>query len=275
VSTPIAEVIVTTHANPAALDLCLLALSLQRDAQFSVCVAEDGETPDTASVLARRRSDFPGASLRHVSQPYLGFRKNRILNQAIASSAADYLVFLDGDCLAGPGFVARHLALCRPRQFVTAGVVRLSGEASSAISPDAVASGRVFGRDWLREHGAGGFRNLLKSQLMPLWLAGMLERLTPVARTWNGGNVSGWRADLLAVNGFDESLGCGGEDVDLGFRLNQLGVSGRHARYSVTVVHLHHDHPYAGVAERLACTERVWMGRVSAPMRTRQGIAKD
>lgn len=226
-------------------------------------------------MVARRKADFPAGSLRHVSQPYLGFRKNRILNQAIASSTADYLVFLDGDCLAGPGFVARHLALCRPRHFVTAGVIRLSGEASSAITPDVLASGRVFGRDWLREHDAGGFRNLLKSRLMPLWLAGMLERLTPVARTWNGGNVSGWRSDLLAVNGFDESLGCGGEDVDLGFRLNQLGVCGRHARYSVTVLHLHHDHPYASPDERGANVDRVWSGRASRPRWASRGIVKD
>ena len=107
---------------------------------------------------------------------------------------------------------------------------------------------------------------------MPRWVAEIAERLTPVSRTWNGGNASGWATDLREVNGFDESLGYGGEDVDIGFRLNQLGVRGRHARYSVTVLHLHHDRPYVCPTVRDANIARVWSGRFSRSPRTREGI---
>lgn len=268
------EVIVTTHGNAWALDLALIALARQHERGFSVCVAEDGEDSEAETVVANRRSDFPAGALRHVRQPHQGFRKNRILNTAVASSRADYLVFLDGDCLAGPGFVGRHLDLRRAGRFLTGGVVRLPEAATRSVTADIVADGLVFDRAWLRAQGAGGFRNALKSQALPKWLAGCLERLTPVARTWNGGNVSGWRDDLMSVNGFDESLGCGGEDVDLGFRLNHVGVVGRHVRYSATVVHLHHERPYEAPDERQANIRRVWAGKATAPARASQGIVK-
>lgn len=234
------------------MDLCLLALARQQHQDFDVCVAEDGELPEVAAVVARWSGRCSLGTVRHVTQPYLGFRKNRLLNRAVESSRADYLVFLDGDCLASPGFIARHLQLRERRHFVTGGVVRLSRTASDAVSSGDVESGRVFRRDWLRAHGIAGLRNLLKAELMPRWLAGALERVTPVARTWNGGNASCWKSELLSVNGFDESIGYGGDDIDFGFRLNRLGISGRHVRYTVTVLHLEHDRPYTNDAARAA-----------------------
>lgn len=266
------EVIVSVHANARALDLALLALSRQLVDPCLVCVAEDGEHEAVREVVARRRADFPEGSIRHVAQPYLGFRKNRILNRAVATSGADYLVFLDGDCLASPGFLSRHLALRRPGRFVTGGVIRLGSEASAAVTPDLCVSGRVFDRGWLCDHGVVGFAKFLKSGGLAPGLADVLERFAPTARTWNGGNVSGWRSDLLAVNGFDESLGYGAEDVDLGFRLNRLGVAGRHVRYTAPVLHLHHERPYSSDEERARNCERVASTRLSVPIRARRGI---
>jgi len=271
---PSTEIIVTVHADAAGLDLSLLALSRQRGASASICVAEDGEDAAIREVVGRRRADFPAGALRHVSQPHLGFRKNRVLNLAIASSAAEYLVFLDGDCVASPRFLARHLALRKPGRFVTGGVIRLSPAATRAVTAEHVQAGRVFALDWLRAHGAGGLRNLLKSEWLPAAIAGLAERLTTVPRTWNGGNASGWRSDLVAVNGFDESLGYGGEDVDLGFRLNRMGVVGRHVRYSAAVLHLEHDRPYAREAERAANIAKVKGSAGKVPTRAELGITK-
>lgn len=267
-----AEIVVSTHANPAALELCLLALSRQTLGGFGVCVAEDGQDAETAAVVARRAGDLPGG-LRHVTQPHEGFRKNRILNAAIGSSRADYLLFVDGDCLAAPGFAARHVGLAREGRFVTGGVVRLPEPLERGPGAEQVLSGEVFGWPWLRSRGVRGLRPYLKSGAFAGWSASLLERLTPVEPTWNGGNSSGWRKDLVAVNGFDESLGYGGEDVELGFRLNRLGVKGRHARYSAVLVHLPHPRPYMDPVERDASIERVWRGRHTVPLRTPRGIS--
>jgi GT2 family glycosyltransferase len=47
------------------------------------------------------------------------------------------------------------------------------------------------------------------------------------------------------VGGFDERMGWGGEDVDLGLRLEAAGIRCRSVRHSARVFHLEHERPYA------------------------------
>lgn len=239
------EVVVSTYNNPRALDLALHALQRQTVSGFRFCVADDGSGPDTAALVAQWQERL-GERLRHIWQADHGFRKNRILNKAIASSSASYLVFLDGDCLPSPQFVARHLELAGPRRFCTGGVIRLSQAASDDITPEGVDSGTVFGPAWLEAHGAlRGTSARLKAGLYPPWFSTLAERLTTVGRTWNGGNSSTARINLIRVNGFDENFGYGAEDIELGFRLNNAGIRGCHLRYTAPVLHLEHHRDYA------------------------------
>ena len=71
-----------------------------------------------------------------------------------------------------------------------------------------------------------------------------LDRATPVQKAWGGANSSAFRAALLAVNGFDETMKYGGEDKELGVRLTNSGVRGQHLRYVASVVHLDHPRGY-------------------------------
>ena len=252
----LAEVIVATFDNPRALDLCLSGLFVQDIGFFSVCVAEDGMDEETAQVVRRWCEAFGAGRIKHVCQPHDGFRKNSILNKAIDRSSADYLIFIDGDCVPSAGFVRRHLALARPGRFLTGGVIRLSATVSEALDSAMVASGDAFSPCWLRRQGViRGFRNYLKSGMLPRAVAGLIEILTPVSRTWNGGHASGWRKDIVAVNGFDEALTYGGEDIELGFRLNLAGIRGRHLRYSAPLLHLEHSRDYVD-PERVASNLR-------------------
>lgn len=239
------EVVVSTYNTPRALDLALHALQRQTCQGFRLCVADDGSGPDTAALIARW-NDRLGGRMRHIWQADHGFRKNRILNKAIASSQADYLIFLDGDCLPSPGFVARHLELARPRRFCTGGVIRLSQAASDDITQAAVDTGEVFGPDWLGTRGAlNNTSARLKAGRYAHWLSAVAERLTTVGRTWNGGNSSTARINLIRVNGFDENFGYGAEDIELGYRLNNAGIRGCHLRYTAPVLHLEHPRDYA------------------------------
>ena len=56
--------------------------------------------------------------------------------------------------------------------------------------------------------------------------------------------ASGWRRDIEAVNGFDERMQYGGEDRELGERLEHAGIHGKRVRYQAIVVHLDHDRGY-------------------------------
>ncbi len=64
------------------------------------------------------------------------------------------LVFIDGDVMIHPGFVARHLELARPDRWSSGSLIRLDAAATAAVTEADVASGRVFDRGWLRAHGA-------------------------------------------------------------------------------------------------------------------------
>ena len=54
-----------------------------------------------------------------------------------------------------------------------------------------------------------------------------------------------FKDDVLSVRGFDEALGYGGEDTNLGIRLNNRGIRGRRIRYSLCCLHLDHARSYA------------------------------
>jgi glycosyltransferase involved in cell wall biosynthesis len=76
------------------------------------------------------------------------------------------------------------------------------------------------------------------------WRAAFMNLITPTRASWNGHNSSGWRADLLRVNGFDERMAYWAQDREFGERLVNAGIRGVQIRYSAVCVHLHHERPY-------------------------------
>lgn len=181
------EVIVSTYNSPRFLDLCLCALAYQSQQDFDVCVADDGSTADTRERVEQWQQRHFGRRLRTVWHEDLGFRKNKILNAAIASSLADYLIFIDGDCIASPDFVSRHLALKEPSRFCTGGVVRLSAKATETASVGDIEQGRIFTVGWLRQNKSlTRLGTLLKLSLLPMVVSGALEKITPVNKKWSG-----------------------------------------------------------------------------------------
>ena len=73
----------------------------------------------------------------------------------------------------------------------------------------------------------------------------VLNFLTPTTPSWNGHNASGWKEDILAINGFDERMQYGGQDRELGERLVNYGVKSKQIRYSTVCLHLDHPRGYA------------------------------
>ena len=67
---------------------------------------------------------------------------------------------------------------------------------------------------------------------------------TPVKPRLHGHNASVWRDDAIKVNGWDERMQYGGQDLELGERLENLGVRGKTIRYSAICVHLEHKRGY-------------------------------
>ena len=119
------SILLATYNWPQALKLCLESLATQTDRDFEIIIADDGSTDSTKQVIEQLKISFP-VTIRHLWQDDQGFRKTLILNQAIAAAHGDYLVFLDGDCIVQPDFVARHRQLAQKGCLVTGSRVLLN-----------------------------------------------------------------------------------------------------------------------------------------------------
>lgn len=237
------SVIFTTYNSPDWLEKVLWGWATQTHKDFEIVVADDGSGPETRARIESLRVTL-GLNLRHVWQEDDGFQKSRILNRAVAASQGDYLVFSDGDCVPRSDFLKVHVSLARPGRFLSGGYVKLPLVTSQAVTQEDVFSGQVFRPSWLRERGAGGVKLVAKLGL-PSRMGRWADLVTTTRPSWNGHNASGWKADVVAVNGFDERMQYGGQDRELGERLENLGVRGLQVRYRAVCVHLDHPRGYA------------------------------
>jgi glycosyltransferase involved in cell wall biosynthesis len=230
------SVIVTTYNREAALGAVLRSLSRQTDACFEVVVADDGSRPATMAVIATWMSRM---RLKRVWHEDRGFRLAEIRNRAIRASAGTYCIFLDGDCMARPNFVAAHRALAEPGYFVTGNRVLLSPALSQRIlagelEPECWRLERFLAQRW-----RGNINRVAPLIGFPL---GPFRKLG--GRRWQGArgsNMAFGRADLERVDGFDATFtGWGREDSDLFVRLIRSGVRRKDGRFATGVLHLWH-----------------------------------
>lgn len=269
------ELIISTYNSPWPLTLTLLSVSRQTRLPDAVCIADDGSGPETRETIAALRARLPELNIRHEWHEDRGFEKNRILNQAIATSDAEYLIFIDGDCLIHPCFVARHLEVARPDRFCSGSLIRLDTPTTNAVTEDDVLSGRVFDRGWLRKtRNLRDITNWLKTAPLPMPVQSLIEHLYPVYRNWCGGNASAFRSAILRVNGMDEDMKYGGGDKEFGIRLENSGVKGRHLRFTAPLVHLDHPRGYKDPEKVKAHRRKIVAARRQSVTWTAQGIVK-
>ncbi len=237
------SVIVSTYNQPRLLHRCLVALGRQSCREYEVLIADDGSGEDTRSLIERHRRDF-GHPLKHVWHEDHGFRKTEILNKSVLAASGEYLVFLDGDCIAHPDFISQHVLGARPGHYLNGSLIRLGRDLSERISEAAIHSGRAFQAAWLTRQGRGFNRRYLRLAL-PGGLRRRLDRHTPTKLYWLGSNSSCFRADALAINGFDHRFTYGFEDADFGYRLELSGIKASTVRWTAVVLHLWHERPWS------------------------------
>jgi glycosyltransferase involved in cell wall biosynthesis len=263
------SIIVTTYNREDALDAVLRSLARQDDSDFEVIIADDGSGEATTKLVDAWKVRF-GRRLDHVWHTDRGFRAAEIRNRAILAARGAYCVFLDGDCIVRPDFIATHRRLADPGWFVTGNRVLLSAELTTEVLREKLnPASWGFGR-WFAERWRGGVNRLAALLHLPL---GPLRRVRQ--RVWQGArscNLAIWRTDLDCIDGFDADYsGWGKEDSDIIIRLLHAGVRRKDGTFATGVLHLwHRDADRSQLAEN----ERKLAGVAAGDrIRARQGLS--
>lgn len=236
------SVIITTYNAEEWLRNVLIGYSIQTESDFEIVIADDGSTSATHELLENFTAKFKHPII-HVWHEDNGFQKSKILNKAILKANSDYLLFTDGDCIPREDFVATHLKYQEKGYFLSGGYFKLPMIISESILENDIVSQDCFRLSWIKTKG---FKASFKSSKLSKsnMFAQFMNWITPTKRSWNGHNSSGWKSDLISINGFNEDMQYGGLDRELGERLFNYGLLSKQIRYSAICLHLDHSRGY-------------------------------
>lgn len=237
-----ASIIISTYNSPLWLQKVLWGYEVQVEENFEIVIADDGSTAETAEMIKVMQNQTK-LHINHVWHKDQGFQKTKILNKAILASKTDYLIFSDGDCIPRQDFIKAHLDNRQDNTFLSAGHFPLSMEISHLITKNDIINQNCFEINWLKKHGIkSSFKNIKLTKKQAV--LDFMNAITPTKSTWNGGNASAWKKDILAINGFDERMQYGGEDREFGERLINFGIKPKRIRYFAIIIHLEHQRGY-------------------------------
>jgi glycosyltransferase involved in cell wall biosynthesis len=236
------SVIVPTYNRPRALRLCLTSLAGQSMVPSEVLIADDGSSSETRDVVQEMqgslRDIFP---IKHVWQEDIGFRKPRILNETVRQATGDYLVFIDGDCMAHRHFIRAHVEYSDPAAIL--GGKRV--EIGRTLTERLIKEGAVlnsFSPRLVMDSLAGNSRKVEEAiQIKNPLLRRLMHRDQITDDGIWGCNFSLYKDLFMEINGCDEDFLDGSlEDNDLGIRVLNLGKQVRSVRGLAIVLHLWH-----------------------------------
>lgn len=233
------SLIICTYNAPRELEFALCGVARQSVMPHEVLIADDGSGDETRAIVERWRERL-NCSVKHVWQSDRGYRKARIVNEAVRKSSGDYLLFLDGDSFPHPRWVEDHMATARPDTVQCGRRVKLGPELSPTVRIEDIEDGRFDGLSGRL------IRSALKKDTLRLGL-GVRLPLT-IARTIHsrprrlmGVNYSLPKEVFLAVNGYDEAWTVyGHEDLDIEQRLKRADYRFQSILNRGIVYHVYH-----------------------------------
>lgn len=227
---PTLALIINTSNQPEYLARVLRGVAAQSQPPDEVLLADDGSGEETRQLFKRWSAD---RSIRteHLWQEQKGFRRAQILNEAIVHAQAGYLVFLDGDTVPHPRFIADHEKLAQRGRFVQGHRALVEQRASIRFGMG------HFGSERLTALLGGQLHGLKHAFRWPV----PLKRVRSDLRGVRGCNLAIWRQDLARVNGYNEAfVGWGREDSELVARLYNAGLERLDVRGWALCYHLWH-----------------------------------
>ena len=246
------SVIVPTYNRPQALKLSLLSLAQQSMPPAEVLIADDGSTSETRDAVLEMQQTLKDAfPIKHVWQEDIGFRKPKILNETVRQSTGDYLVFIDGDCMAHRHFLRAHVEHSDPSAILSGKRVDLGRQLTEQLLHEGTVLNGLNLR-LLLDSRKGRSRKVEESfQIRNPLLRSLMHRdFIPDDGVW-GCNFSLSKQLFIDINGCDEDFLDGSlEDNDLGIRVLNQGKQVRSVRGLAIVFHLWHPSSWSFESEK-------------------------
>ena len=239
-----ASLIISIYKNTQALKAVLDSLKRQTEQDIEVILSEDGDDAQMAAFIASY--DFPWP-MQPLTQPDEGWRKEKALNKAVVAAKNDWLIFIDGDCVLHPRFIEYHVRY-QQRGIMLAGKrVKLNPELSERCMKGEkfCLFPYLFARRGCRYVEEAFYCKSAE------WFRRKVKHLV-------GSNMSMSRADLIAINGFDENyvLPATGEDYDIEWRMIANGCKIVSLRNLAVQYHLYHKENWQDQKENMVyCRE--------------------
>lgn len=265
-SRPALSLLISVFQRHDLLERLFVSLGNQTFSDYEIIVADDGSGPEMADVIQRYRGIL-GRSVHHVWQEDDGFRKTIIVNRAVTEASADYLVFIDGDCMLHHRFLERHFRRRRSARVLAGRRVMFDRGLTERVTLDDIRTRRIERVSyWWNHAGKNDKRNGFYAPLVD----GIRNRLRADHRIL-GSNFSVHREDFLRVNGYDERIvGRGLEDNNLCARFLNSGMRLCSVRYEAIQYHCFHTSEPIPHSD-----EFMRQYRESGETRTRHGIVKE
>ncbi len=224
--------LISTYNKPDYLRQTLLSVARQTVLPDEVVIADDGSTDETRQLIDEIRTLIP-IPIRRVWHPDDGFRKCEILNKALAQAAGEYIIQTDGDIILERHFMADHLEMAERGYFVCGSRILLPEEVTRRILDGTQELPR------LRDGKIGFWFNGLRIGWLRHYLTKRFGK--KAERGIRGCNTAYWKADLVAVNGFNEDItGWGAEDAEMAFRMMHNGVRKKILKMGGIAYHIWH-----------------------------------
>ena len=224
------SLIITTYNREDALNIVLKSVALQSLLPDEVIIADDGSTEATAEVIHEHQQQFP-IPIIHCHHQDLGFRVAHIRNKAIRNASGDYIILTDGDMILHPDFVKDHAASAKLGFFIQGSRVLLD-----EITTKKTIENHRLRFSWISKGITNRFNAMHNALLMHIIL---IEK-----KDYHGirsCNMSAWRQDIFAINGFNEAfVGWGREDSEFALRLLNSGIMRLNLRFGAICYHLWH-----------------------------------
>lgn len=224
------SLVTPTYNWPDALELLLLSVLGQSVLPDEVILADDGSTEKTKLLIESFKKDFP-VPLIHIWHEDNGNQKPMIMNKAIAQATGNYIIEIDGDIIMHKDFIKDHISMAEENTFLYGSRVNIKESHLTYL----------FKKKQIRfNYFSKGINKRNRTLRIPL-LANLAKKELRRSSKLRGCNMSFWKKDFIAVNGFNENLvGWGIDDSELIQRMVNNGVSGKRIKHKGIVYHIYH-----------------------------------